>query len=126
VAWSAQRQFHEERFSELYLDETAAGAREISVLFADLEGFTTFSERHDPREVSKMLTTYFEVAIPPVVRRHGATSTTSSATRSGHLQSPRRPARPCEAPRPRRARGPGGDGRGGLRAPGVAEVPCPE
>ncbi len=71
VAWSAQRQWHEERFGDLYLDETAAGTREISVLFADLAGFTSFSERSDPREVSDMLNAYFEVAIPPVVRRHG-------------------------------------------------------
>jgi adenylate cyclase len=71
VAWTAQRQWHEERFSDLYLDETASGAREISVLFADLEGVTRFSARRDPREVSEMLNTYFEVAIPPVVERHG-------------------------------------------------------
>ena len=68
VAWSA---WHEERFSDLYLDETAAGKREISVLFADLEGFTSYSERHDAREVSAMLNAYFEVAIPPIVARHG-------------------------------------------------------
>ena len=47
------------------------GTREISVLFADLEGFTRFSELHGPSEVSAMLNTYFERIIPPVVRRHG-------------------------------------------------------
>ena len=71
VAWTAQRQWHEERFSELYLDETKAGRREISVLFADLAGFTSFSEKHDANEVAEMLNAYFEVAIPPVVRGHG-------------------------------------------------------
>ena len=71
VAWTAQRQWHEECFGDLYLDETTAGSREISVLFADLEGFTSFSERHDAREVSEMLNAYFEVAIPPVVEHHG-------------------------------------------------------
>ena len=71
VAWSAQRQWHEERFGDLYLDETAAGTREISVLFADLEGFTSFSERHTAGEVAEMLNAYFEVAIPRVVREHG-------------------------------------------------------
>jgi class 3 adenylate cyclase len=71
VAWSAHRQWHEERFSGLYLDETASGTREISVLFADLEGFTSFSERHDSREISGMLNEYFEGAIPPIVERHG-------------------------------------------------------
>lgn len=71
VAWSAHRQWHEERFSDLYLPGTAAGTREITVLFADLQGFTSFSERRDPREVSEMLNRYFEVVIPPIVRRLG-------------------------------------------------------
>jgi adenylate cyclase len=71
IAWSAQREDSGERFSDLYLDETAAGTREVSVVFADLEGYTSFSEQHDPREVSQMLNAYFEVAIPPIVRGHG-------------------------------------------------------
>ena len=71
VAYSARTQWRDERFSALYLDETAAGKRELSVVFADLAGFTAFSERRDPREVSAMLNAYFEVAIPPVVREHG-------------------------------------------------------
>jgi adenylate cyclase len=71
IAWSARREDGEERFSDLYLDQTAAGKREVSVLFADLEGFTTFSEGRDPREVSEMLNTYLRVAIPPIVQLHG-------------------------------------------------------
>jgi adenylate cyclase len=71
VVWHAHRQWHEERFSDLYLDQTAAGRRNISVLFADLAGFTSFSERHDPATVSAMLNEYFETVIPPVVQRHG-------------------------------------------------------
>ncbi len=71
IAYSARREEGEERFSDLYLDQTAAGKREVSVLFADLEGFTTFSEGRDPREVSEMLNTYLRVAIPPIVREHG-------------------------------------------------------
>jgi adenylate cyclase len=71
IAYSAQREDGEERFSDLYLDQTAAGKREVSVMFADLEGFTSFSEGRDPREVSEMLNTYLRVAIPPIVRQHG-------------------------------------------------------
>jgi adenylate cyclase len=41
------------------------------VLFADLQGFTSFSEQRDPREISAMLNEYFEVAIPAVVSEHG-------------------------------------------------------
>jgi class 3 adenylate cyclase len=71
VAWSARREWRDERFSALYLDETAAGTREISVLFADLAGFTSFSDARDPREVSEMLNAYFEATVPPIVREHG-------------------------------------------------------
>lgn len=71
VAWGAQRQWHEERFSGLYLDETISGTREMSILFADLKGFTTFSEDHEAGQVTAMLNAYFDVAIPAVVQRHG-------------------------------------------------------
>jgi len=71
IAYSARREDGEERFSDLYLDDTAAGKREVSVMFADLQGFTSFSEGRDPREVSDMLNTYLRVAIPPIVREHG-------------------------------------------------------
>ncbi len=64
-------QWYEERFSDLYLEDTVSGQRELSVLFADLQGFTTFSENHDSAEVTAMLNTYFQVVVPPVVRRHG-------------------------------------------------------
>jgi class 3 adenylate cyclase len=71
IAYSARREDPEERFSDLYLDETAAGTRDVSVMFADLEGFTAFAEGRDPREVSAMLNRYFSVAIPPIVHEHG-------------------------------------------------------
>jgi len=71
IAVGARREAPHERFSDLYLEDTASGQRDVSVLFADLVGFTSFSEARDPREVSAMLNTYFEVAIPPVVRGHG-------------------------------------------------------
>jgi len=71
IAWCARREDSEERFRDLYLDDTAAGTREVSVLFADLEGFTSFAEGRDPRDVSEMLNAYLEVAIPPIVTAHG-------------------------------------------------------
>ncbi|WUJ69209.1 adenylate/guanylate cyclase domain-containing protein [Kribbella soli] len=64
-------QWYEERFADLYQAGTVSGERELSVLFADLQGFTTFSENHGPAEVTAMLNTYFEVVVPQVVRRHG-------------------------------------------------------
>jgi class 3 adenylate cyclase len=71
VALTARREWREERFSSLYMEETARGRREVSVVFADLAGFTAFSEGRDPLEVSEMLNAYFERAIPPIVEEHG-------------------------------------------------------
>lgn len=64
IALAARSEWHEERFSPLYLDETLAGAKDVSVLLADLEGFTSFSERRDPAETTAMLNTYFERIVP--------------------------------------------------------------
>src|SRR4029079_9639981 len=59
VAETARTEWHEERFSALYLDETLAGARDGSVLLADLSGFTWCSQRHDAADVTTMLNAYF-------------------------------------------------------------------
>ncbi|HSI96870.1 MAG TPA: adenylate/guanylate cyclase domain-containing protein [Gaiellaceae bacterium] len=64
IGAAARSEWHEERFSALYLEETLAGAKDVSVLFADLAGFTSFSERHDPAEVASMLNAYFEAIVP--------------------------------------------------------------
>jgi class 3 adenylate cyclase len=45
--------------------------REVSVLFADLQGFTAFSERADPADVISMLNSYWAVTVPVVVREYG-------------------------------------------------------
>jgi adenylate cyclase len=64
IAYSARREWHEERFSALYLDETLAGVKEASILFADLQGFTPFSERTPPAVVHGMLNAYFGTLVP--------------------------------------------------------------
>jgi adenylate cyclase len=71
VALSAQASWREERFAELYLPQTSAGNRQISVLFADLQGFTPFSETHEPEEVTRMLNEYFAAAVPAVKTPYG-------------------------------------------------------
>lgn len=71
VAYTARREWHEERFSALYLDETLRGARDVSILFADLEGYTRFAEQRSPAEVTAMLNTYFERVVPLIGRDHG-------------------------------------------------------
>ncbi|HTX62239.1 MAG TPA: adenylate/guanylate cyclase domain-containing protein, partial [Acidimicrobiales bacterium] len=47
-----------------------AERRVCSVLFADLVGFTTFSEQRDPEQVREILSRYFDVA-RQVIGRHG-------------------------------------------------------
>jgi adenylate cyclase len=71
VAYTARRQWHEERFSDLYLDETRSRSRGVSVLFAGLQDFTSFSERSDPTDVSTMLNEYFEATVPMIANEHG-------------------------------------------------------
>ena len=71
IAFVARAEWHEERFSALYLDETLAGAREVSVVFADLAGYTAFTERHEADEVAAMLNAYFGRIIPLMERAGG-------------------------------------------------------
>lgn len=71
VAWTSSRLPEPERFGDLYLDEVAGATREISVLFADLGGFTTFAESHASDDVHAMLNAYFDVIVPAVVAEGG-------------------------------------------------------
>jgi class 3 adenylate cyclase len=62
--------------AERLREDPGAGAlggeeREISVLFADLQGFTSFSQHAPPAEVLAMLNAYWAVTVPVVVREHG-------------------------------------------------------
>jgi class 3 adenylate cyclase len=45
--------------------------REVTVLFADLQGFTSFSERRDPADVVQMLNHYFGMAVPLMLAEGG-------------------------------------------------------
>jgi adenylate cyclase len=67
IATAASREWYEERFSALYLDETLCGEKEVSVLFADLAGFTPFTEARGSEEVHAMLVTYFG-RLAPLIR----------------------------------------------------------
>jgi adenylate cyclase len=71
IAFVARAEWHEERFSALYLDETLAGARDLSIILADLAGYTAFTERHAADEVAAMLNAYFGNIIPLMERAGG-------------------------------------------------------
>ena len=64
IVLAVRHEWHEERFSALYLDQTLAGARDVSILFADLAGFTAFSSETPPDQVALMLNAYFGRIIP--------------------------------------------------------------
>jgi adenylate cyclase len=63
IAVMAHREGPQERFARLYLDKDV---QPVTVLFADLEGFSAYSEQHDPTSVSQMLNILFAAAIPAV------------------------------------------------------------
>jgi class 3 adenylate cyclase len=70
IALAARREWRDERFRHLYLPTTKERTQEISVLFGDLVGFTTFAERSQPTEVARMLNEYWSVAAPLITRRY--------------------------------------------------------
>jgi adenylate cyclase len=45
---------------------------ELTALFADIRGFTTFSEKTDPTQVTELVNRYFGIAVP-IIFRHGGT-----------------------------------------------------
>jgi class 3 adenylate cyclase len=53
-------------------DTPSAERRLVSVLFADLVGFTTISESRDPEEVRELLTSYFDTC-RRLIDRYGGT-----------------------------------------------------
>ncbi len=67
IAGAALGEWYEERFSALYLDETLKGEREVTVVFADLKGFTPFSEQYGPEAVHTMLVSYFGQLAPMII-----------------------------------------------------------
>jgi len=52
--------------------DLGGGIEEVTVLFADLRGYTTFSERAAPEEVVELLNRYFGIAVP-IILQHGGT-----------------------------------------------------
>jgi adenylate cyclase len=75
VALAARREWRlegssAEIFSDIYEEQTRGHLEEVSVLFADLQGYTAFSERTPEPEIKAMLDTYFPAAAA-VLQAHG-------------------------------------------------------
>jgi adenylate cyclase len=71
VAFAARREWRQERFRALYLDTTRERSLDVSVLFSDLAGYTTFCERHPAAEANRMLAAYYALAAPLIARFGG-------------------------------------------------------
>jgi len=71
IGLAVRREWRDERFRHLYLPTTRERHQEISVLFGDLVGFTSFAERQPPNEVATVLDAYWGAAAPLITRRFG-------------------------------------------------------
>ncbi|HWL33998.1 MAG TPA: adenylate/guanylate cyclase domain-containing protein [Gaiellaceae bacterium] len=71
IGFAARREWREERFRQLYLPSTRERRQEISVLFGDLQGYTSFAERTSPAEAAAVLEAYWGAAAPLLARRFG-------------------------------------------------------
>lgn len=60
-----------EVFADLYEERTLGRRENLSVLFADLQAFTTFAEQTPPDQVRTMLDAYFSAAAPVVQEEDG-------------------------------------------------------
>jgi len=70
IGVAAQREWRDERFRDLYLPTTRERTQDVSVLFGDLAGFTTFSESVKPTDVANVLDAYWSAAAPLITRRY--------------------------------------------------------
>ena len=70
IGFAVRREWRDERFRSLYLPTTRERRQDVSVLFGDLVGFTTFAER-SPAEVATMLNAYWGTAAPLLTRGFG-------------------------------------------------------
>ena len=105
IGLAARREWRDERFRHLYLPTTRERHQDISVLFGDLVGFTSFAERSAAgrgRGRAERVLGHRRAADHPAVRRRGREVHRRRHARD--LQQPGRPARPRAAGRARRSR----------------------
>jgi adenylate cyclase len=60
-----------EIFADLYEERTLGHREEVSVLFADLQGYTTFAESNAPDDVRAMMNEYFGTVVPVIEGERG-------------------------------------------------------
>jgi class 3 adenylate cyclase len=60
-----------EIFADLYEERTLGHREQVSVLFADLQGYTTYAESHPPDAVRAMMNDYFAAVVPVLESENG-------------------------------------------------------
>lgn len=65
------RQIAERVLNRPTVEVMAGEQKEVSILFADVRGFTTFSERHSPTEVVAALNEYFGIVVEVIAAHEG-------------------------------------------------------
>jgi adenylate cyclase len=71
VVLAARREWRDERFRRLYLPTTRARHQDVTVLFADLVGFTGYAERSSVAKAAGVLDAYWGMAAPLITRDFG-------------------------------------------------------
>jgi class 3 adenylate cyclase len=76
VAWRVWGEWQREGssaeiFADLYEERTLGHREQVSVLFADLQGYTGYAENHPPDAVRAMMNDYFAVVIPVIESEDG-------------------------------------------------------
>ena len=71
VGLAARREWRDERFRRLYLPTTRARHQDVSVLFADLVGYTGYAERSSAANAASVLDAYWGMAAPLITRDFG-------------------------------------------------------
>jgi class 3 adenylate cyclase len=64
IGYTAWREWPSERFAHLYLDQTLSAPEDLTLLFADLQGYTSFAERNGADETARMLNAYWARLLP--------------------------------------------------------------
>jgi adenylate cyclase len=60
-----------EIFADLYEERTLGHRERVSVLFADLQGYTTYAESRPPDDVRAMMNEYFATVVPVIESENG-------------------------------------------------------
>ena len=71
IGFAARREWSDERFRHLYLPSTREHQENVSVLFSDLVGFTSFSEHSPQDEVVAVVSAFSGIATRLITRQFG-------------------------------------------------------